>query len=99
MNPPVSSTVAGDLTTKWRRIAAGTAAVTIVQPVKAATHPELTDPRLLPTRCRLFRHSRVLVAVAAEAEEEQAGAAAVASEAGNPACSCASRTTGLNYRD
>ena len=95
MNPPVSSTVAGDLTTKWRRIAAVTTAVieavTIVQPVKAATHLEvathlrkLTDPRLLLTRCRLFRHSRVLVAVVAGAEEE-AGAGAVASEADNPA--------------
>ncbi|MGC2424608.1 MAG: hypothetical protein WA666_09670 [Nitrospirota bacterium] len=50
-----------------------------------ATHlRKLTDPRLLLTRCRLFRHSRVLVAVVAGAEEE-AGAGAVASEADNPA--------------
>jgi hypothetical protein len=86
MNPPVSSTVAGDLTTKWRRIAAVTTAVTIDQPVKAATHPELTNPHLLPTRCRLFRHRRVLVAVAGVAEEELR-AAAVANGAGNPTCS------------
>ena len=86
MNPPVSSTVAGDLTTKWRRFAAVTAAVTIVQPMKAATNlRELTEPRLLPTRCRLFRQRRALVAVAAEAEEAQAGAVAVATGAGNPA--------------
>ena len=44
---------------QWRRFAA----VTIVQPVEVATHlRELTDPRLLPTRCRLFRRGRVLVA-------------------------------------
>ncbi|MGO9378103.1 MAG: hypothetical protein ACLPN1_16195 [Dissulfurispiraceae bacterium] len=59
MNPPVSSTVAGDLTIKWGRIVA----VTIAQQVEIATHlRELTNPRLLPTRCRLFRRSRVLVA-------------------------------------
>ena len=59
MNPPVLTTVAGDMATKWRRFAA----VTIVQPVEVATHlRELTDPRLLPTRCRLFPHIRVLVA-------------------------------------
>ena len=80
MNPLVSSTVAGDLTTKWRRIAAVTEAVTeavtIVQPVKVAMHLcELTNPRLLPTRCRLFRQSRVLVAVAAGAKEETGEAA------------------------
>ena len=57
MNPTVSTTVAGDLATKWRRIAA----VTIVQPVEVATR-ELTNPRLLPARCRLFRHIRALVA-------------------------------------
>ena len=59
MNPLVSTTVAGDLATKWRRIAA----VIIVQPVEVATHLRvLTDPRLLPTRRRLFRRIRVLVA-------------------------------------
>jgi hypothetical protein len=59
MHPPVSSTVAGDLTTEWPRFAA----VTIVQPVEVATHlREPTDPRLLPTRCRLSRRGRVLVA-------------------------------------
>jgi hypothetical protein len=47
MNPPVSPTVAGDLATKWLRLAA----VNIVQLVEVAT---LTDLRLLPTRCRLF---------------------------------------------
>ena len=50
--------MAGDLATKWRRFAAET----IVQPVEVATHlRKLTDPHLLPTRCRLFRRSRVLV--------------------------------------
>ena len=59
MNPTVSTTVAGDLATKWRRIAA----VTIVQPVEVAPRlRELTDRRLPPTRCRLFRRGRVLVA-------------------------------------
>ena len=59
MNPLVSTTVAGDLATKWRRIAV----MIIVQPVEVATHLRmLTDPRLLPTRCRLFRRIRVLVA-------------------------------------
>jgi hypothetical protein len=58
MNHTVSTTVAGDLATKWRRIAV----VIIVQPVEAATHLRmLTDPRLLPTRRRLFRRIRVLV--------------------------------------
>jgi hypothetical protein len=46
------------MTTKLRRFVG----VTIVQPVEVATHlRQLTDPRLLPTRCRLFRRSRVLV--------------------------------------
>jgi len=59
MHPPVSSTVVGDLATEWRHFAA----VTIVQPVEVATHlRELTDPLLLPTRCRLFRRARVPVA-------------------------------------
>jgi hypothetical protein len=59
MNPSVSTTVAGDLGTKWRRFTA----VTIVQPVEVANHLlELTDPRLLPTRCRLFHPGHVLVA-------------------------------------
>ena len=59
MNPSVSTTVAGDMATMWRRFEA----VTIVQPVEVATQlRELTDPRLLPTRCRLFRRGRVLVA-------------------------------------
>jgi hypothetical protein len=59
MNPPLSYTVAGDLITMWRRIEA----VNIVHPVKVTTHPrELTDPRLFPTRYRLSRRSRVLVA-------------------------------------
>ncbi len=57
MNPTVADTVAGDMATKWHRFAA----VTIVQPVEVATHLRmLTDPRLLPTRCRLFRRSGVL---------------------------------------
>jgi len=59
MNPMVLTTVAGDLATRWRRIAV----VIIVQPVEVATHLRmLTDPRRLPTRCRLFRRIRVLVA-------------------------------------
>ena len=59
MNPLVSTTVAGDLATKWRRIAV----VIIVQPVEVATLLRvLTDPRLLPTQRRLFRRIRVLVA-------------------------------------
>ena len=59
MNPLVSTTVAGDMTTKWRRFAV----VIIVQPVEVATHLRmLTDPHRLPTRCRLFRRIRVLVA-------------------------------------
>jgi hypothetical protein len=58
MNPTVLTTAAGDLATKWRRFAA----VTIVQPVAVAAHLRmLTDPRLLPTRCLLFRRGRVLV--------------------------------------
>ena len=59
MNPKVSNTVAGDLATMWRR----SAAVTIAQSVEVAAHlRQLTDPRLLPARCRLFHRSRVLVA-------------------------------------
>jgi hypothetical protein len=59
MNPLVLTTVAGDLTTKWRRIAV----VIIVQPVEVATHLRMhTGPRRLPTRCHLFRRIRVLVA-------------------------------------
>lgn len=54
MNPTVATTVAGDLATTWRRFAG----VTIVQLVEVAT---LTDPRLLPTRRRLFRRIRDLV--------------------------------------
>ena len=59
MNPMVLTTVAGDLTTGWRH----SAAETIVQPVKGATDLRmLTEPRLLPARCRLFRQVRVPVA-------------------------------------
>lgn len=59
MNPLVSTTVAGDMATKWRRFAV----VTIVQPVEVAMHlAGLIDPRLLLTRCHLFRRGRVLVA-------------------------------------
>ena len=61
MNPPVSSMVAGDLTTMWRRIAA----VTIAQQVEAATHLSmLIEPRLLPARFRLFRRMAVVVMAA-----------------------------------
>lgn len=55
MNPLVMTTVAGDVTTKWRRIAV----VIIVGPVEMDTLRELTNPRLLPARCRLFRRMRV----------------------------------------
>ena len=59
MNPPLLSTVAGDLVIMWHRITA----VNIVQPMEVTTHLRaLTDPRLFPTRYRLFRRSRVLVA-------------------------------------
>jgi hypothetical protein len=59
MNPPVSSMVAGDPATGWRRIAA----MAIAQPVKAAAHLfMLIDPRLLHARCRLFHRIRVLAA-------------------------------------
>jgi hypothetical protein len=62
MNLPMLSTVAGDLITMWRRIAAVTIE-TIVQPVTVATNlRELTEPHLLPARCRLFHRNRVLVA-------------------------------------
>jgi len=66
MNPPESTTVAGELVTTWHRFETATivfAAITIVQPVaKGAPLRRLTDPRLLPAQCRLFRRSRVLVA-------------------------------------
>ena len=53
--------VAGDLATMWRRIEA----VTIAQPVEAATNMSmLIDPRLLPDRSRLFRRMAVAVEVA-----------------------------------
>jgi hypothetical protein len=53
------ATVAGDLATVWGRFAT----VPIVQTVMLATHLRmLTDPRLHPTRCHLFRRVRVLVA-------------------------------------
>lgn len=62
MNLPMLSTVVGDLVTMWRRIAAVTIE-TIVQPVTVATNlRELTEPHLLPARCRLFHRNRVLVA-------------------------------------
>jgi hypothetical protein len=55
----VPPTVAGDLATVWGRFAA----VTIVQTAVVVTHLHiLTDPRLHPTRCRLFRRVCVLVA-------------------------------------
>jgi len=53
------ATVAGDLATMWGRFATAP----IVQTVVVATHLRmLTDPRLHPTRYRLFRRVRVLVA-------------------------------------
>ncbi len=64
MNPLLSNTVAGDLTTMWLRFAAVTIvmAVNAIQPVKVATPCEPTDLRLLPTRFHLFRRGLVLVA-------------------------------------
>ncbi len=58
MDPPMSTMVAGALATTWRPIAV----VSIVKLEKAATLRKLTDPRLLPAQCRLFRRNRVLVA-------------------------------------
>jgi hypothetical protein len=59
MNPTVPTTVAGDLATVWGRFAT----VTIVQTVVMSTPLRmLTDPRLHPTRFRLFRRVRVLAA-------------------------------------
>ena len=59
MNLTVPYTVAGDLPTVWGRFVA----VTIVQTVVVANHLHmLTNPPLDPTRCRLFRRVRVLVA-------------------------------------
>ena len=53
------ATVAGDLATMWGRFATAP----IVQTVVVATHLRmLTGPRLHPTRYRLFRRIRVLVA-------------------------------------
>jgi hypothetical protein len=60
MNPTaLTITAAGDLVTKWRRFAA----VTIVQPAEVVTTHlrTLTDPHLLPARCRLFHRGRVLM--------------------------------------
>jgi len=61
-NPTVAgdlATVAGDLATMWGRFATAP----IVQTVVVATHLRmLTGPRLHPTRYRLFRRVRVLVA-------------------------------------
>jgi hypothetical protein len=59
MNLTVACTVVGDLATEWGRFAA----VTIVQTVVVVARPRmLTNPRLHPTRCRLFRRVRALVA-------------------------------------
>jgi len=67
MNALVATTVAGDLATKWRPIAA----VTIVQPVAVATHlRELSNLRLLLTRCRLFRRMAVAVAAVVVAADD-----------------------------
>jgi hypothetical protein len=76
MNLSVSTTVAGDLATKWHLFAA----VTIVQPVAVPMHlRELIDPRLLPTRSRLFRRSRIRV----EAEESMVEEEVVVVEGAN----------------
>ena len=59
MNPTaLTTTAAGDMATKWRRFAA----VTIVPAVEVAANLRtLTDPRLLPARCRLFRRGHGLI--------------------------------------
>ncbi len=58
MNPTVSTMVAGDLATKWRRFAA----VAIVQAVEAAAQLRmLIDLRPLPALCHLYR--RIVAAV------------------------------------
>jgi hypothetical protein len=57
MNPTVSTMVAGDPATRWRRFAA----VAIVQAVEAATQLRmLIDPHLLHALCHLYR--RIVVA-------------------------------------
>jgi hypothetical protein len=63
MNPSVSTTVAGDLATEWRRFAT----VTIVQTVVVAPRLRmLSDPLPHRIRSRLFRQDRVLVVVAVD---------------------------------
>jgi hypothetical protein len=66
MNPPLSSMVAGDLATTWRRIVAMTiVTITLIQQGEVATNTglgELTDLRHLLARFRLFHRSHVLVA-------------------------------------
>ncbi|MGO9952383.1 MAG: hypothetical protein ACLPN1_09250 [Dissulfurispiraceae bacterium] len=62
MNPRVFTTVVGVLATMWHHIAA-VIMETITRHLEVVTNiRELTDQRLLPMRCRLFRRSRVLVA-------------------------------------
>jgi hypothetical protein len=71
MNPTLSNTVAGDPATKLRRFATVTivvatanivlAAANIVQPLEVAKRQrELTDPRRLHARCRLFHRNGLL---------------------------------------
>jgi len=65
MNPTVPSTVAGGLAIVWGRFATvaivQTVVVAIVQTMVVAIHLRmLTDLRLHPTRCHLFRRIRVL---------------------------------------
>ena len=60
MNPTVPSTVAGGLAIVWGRFA--TVAIIVQTMVVDRQLRMLTDPRLHPTRCHLFRRIRVLVA-------------------------------------
>ena len=60
MNPTVLSTVAGGLVIAWDRLATVTIVQTMVVVILLRMH---TYPRLHPTRCRLFRLVRVLVAL------------------------------------
>jgi hypothetical protein len=59
MNPPVSNTVVGDPATRSRRFAEE-----IIASMKAVAMAvrlrDLSDPRPLPARCRLFRRTQVL---------------------------------------
>ena len=87
MNLTASSTVAGDLATKWHRFAASTVVNTMV----AATQLLIRiGPHLHPGRCRLFRRVRVPVVAldaVAMAVADIADHPAREAYASSPACS------------